>query len=164
MKRQNLIFSILLLLNFLYLLSLDYTIPPNTYSIQSGDFDSDGDYDIVVGHINNETYISIIRNIGDGEFTTNEFLTSPEARMFYKISNFDENPDLDFIIQNEYLYLIIYYNLDFENPYFYDLQSEHAFKKIHYGDFDIDGDNDIVLSFYGPGQNNLWGIMHNLVT
>ena len=64
MKRVYFIFSLLLLLNFLYLHTLDYTIPPNTYSIQSGDIDNDGDNDIAVGHINNDTYLSILFNNG----------------------------------------------------------------------------------------------------
>ena len=156
----------IIILSFFFLFSilpaLDYTIPPNTYSIQSGDFDNDGDSDIVVGHINNDTYLSIIRNNGNGEFETNECITSSEVRMFYMFSNFDENPILDFVIQNEYLNLIIYYNSDFDNPYFYDLQSEHGFNNIHYGDFDGDEDFDLVFSSSGAGLDNLWGLMYNL--
>ena len=162
MKRVYFIFSLLLLLNFLYLHTLDYTIPPNTYSIQSGDIDNDGDNDIAVGHINNDTYLSILFNNGNGEFDIDQCLASTEARMFYKIGDFDENNIPDFIIQNQYLYMIIFYNSDFENPYYYDLQSEHGFKQISFGDFGTDGDDDLVLASYGPGQENLWAIMRNL--
>jgi len=161
MKRK-LIFFIILIISIKYIFSLDYTIPPNTYSIQSGDFDNDGDNDIVVGHINNDTYLSIIRNNGNGEFETNECLTSSEVRMFYMFSNFDENPIFDFVIQNEYFNLIIYYNSDFDNPYYYNLQSEHGFNKIHYGDFDGDEVLDLVFSSSGAGLDNLWGLMYNL--
>jgi len=149
-------------LSFSIVQALDYTIPPNTYSIQSGDFDNDGDNDIVVGHIIVDTYATILENIEDGEFEVYQLLTNPEARMFYFIENFDENPLKDFVIQNEEGNLLIYYNSNFNIPSIYEMQIEAGFNKIASGDFDGDGDYDLVFSSSGAGLDNLWGLMYNL--
>jgi len=156
------ILVILLFFVFSFIYSLDYTIPPNTYSIQSGDMDNDGDNDIVVGHINNETYLSILENNGNGEFALVEQLTSIETRAFYLLLLLDENVYHDFIIQNEYANLIIFFDSEFNNPYFFDIQAQLGIKAITYGDFDGDEDLDLVFSTWGAGQDNLWGVMYNL--
>ncbi len=162
MKIKNFLSLIFILFLFTFLSALDYTIPPNTYSIQSGDVDNDGDNDIVVGHINNDTYLSIIKNNGNGEFEIAEQLTSSETRAFYLFSTLDENLYTDFIIQNEYADLIVFYDSEFSNPYFYDIQAQLGLKTITCGDFDGDGDYDLVFSSWGAGQDNLWGVMYNL--
>ena len=72
MKRKIKIF-LLVIFSVTYLSSLDYTIPPYPYSIQTGDYDNDGDNDIVVGHISNYFYLSIIRNNGSYDFEKMEF-------------------------------------------------------------------------------------------
>ena len=162
MKCKIFILSVIFLFSLSIIYALDYTIPPNTYSIQSGDFDNDGDNDIVVGHINQDIYQSLIKNIGNGEFEIAEKLTSDETRSFYLFFTIDENCLADFLIQNEYSDLIIFYDSDFNNPYFYDIQQQLGLKSVTYGDFDGDDDFDLVFSSYGVGYDNLWGVIYNL--
>ena len=65
--KTRLLFILILILSIKFIYSLDYSIPPNTYSIQSGDIDNDANNDIVVGHINPGT-LSFLINNGDGNF------------------------------------------------------------------------------------------------
>ena len=166
MKILNLIFSILLLLNFLYLLSLDYTIPPNTYSIQSGDIDNDGDNDIVIGHINPGT-LSFIENDGNGQFEFIHSLGITGIAKCYFLKNLDDNPAKDAVVysRNDITgFVTIVYNEEYQTPYSYDLyiNINTPIPAMSCGDFGGNGDYDLVFSSYGPGLDNLWGIMHNL--
>lgn len=159
---KKIYFLALFLVLIISMKAIDYTIPPNTYSIKAGDFDNDGDNDIVVGHIVIDSYTTLLENVNNGEFILFEFLQNNEHRMFFLMDKFDENDMVDFVIEDENGDLLIYYNSELSNPYIYPMYIEDGFNHISAGDFNADGYNDFVFSSYGPGQDNLWGIMYNL--
>jgi hypothetical protein len=162
-KKKKLIFIVLILLP-LYIYSLDYTIAPNTYSIQSGDFDNDGDDDIVVGHINPGT-ISFITNNGDGLFNLIDTLSLTGIAECYFLKNLDDNPAKDAAIhtRNDITrFVTIIYNGEYQSPYSYNLNINNPIPAMNCGDFDGDSDYDLVFSSWGSGYDNLWGVMYNL--
>ena len=165
MKRIILFIAILTFSNC-YIFSIDYTIPPNTYSIQSGDFDNDGDDDIVVGHINPGT-LSLLVNNGDGLFSINGTLNLTGIAICYVLTNLDDNPAEDVVIysRNEIDgFVTIVYNGEYQLPFSYNLNLgiNTPIPAMSFGDFDGDGDFDLVFSSWGAGLDNIWGVMYNL--
>ena len=157
---------IIFLIAIINLTSLDYTIPPNTYSIQSGDIDNDGDEDIMVGHINPST-LSVILNNGDGLFDLNGTLSLTGIAECYFLKNLDDNPAKDAVIysRNDITgFVTIVYNGEYLSPYSYNLNINNntPIPAMNCGDFDNDGDFDLVFSSSGAGLDNLWGLMYNL--
>ena len=166
MKRKF-IFIIILIISIKYIYSLDYTIPPNTYSIQSGDFDNDGDNDIVVGHNYEWGFLTFLDNLGNGEFVIADTIHSFGSIAVYPPCNLDNEGGLEVITNYQDSFgstvqLLIYYNNDLCNPYYYDSGEVIPFGHFTAGDFDGDGDHDLVFSSWGAGLDNLWGVMYNL--
>ena len=157
----------ILFLSFSIIYSLDYTIPPNTYSIQSGDFDNDGDNDIVAGHNYEWGCISFLENYGNGEFVLIDTMHSFGSITVHKPCDIDNEAGEEIIINYQDGFegskqILIFYNFDLENPFYYDSEDFIPFGNFAPGDFDNDGDYDLVFSSSGAGLDNLWGLMYNL--
>ena len=166
MKWKIFILSVFFLFSLSILPALDYTISPNTYSIQSGDFDNDGDNDIVVGHINPGT-LSFCINNGDGLFELIYTLSLTGIAKCYFLKNLDDNPAKDAVIysRNDITgFVTIIYNGEYQSPYSYNLNINinTPIPAMNCGDFDGDSDYDLVFSSSGAGLDNLWGVMYNL--
>ena len=115
----------ILFLSFSIIYSLDYTIPPNTYSIQSGDFDNDGDNDIVAGHNYEWGCISFLENYGNGEFVLIDTMHSFGSITVHKPCDIDNEAGEEIIINYQDGFegskqILIFYNFDLENPFYYD--------------------------------------------
>jgi len=165
MKWKIFILSIIFLFSLSILPALDYTIPPNTYSIQSGDFDNDEDNDIVVGHTYQWGCISFLENIGNGEFVLTDTLRPYGSNLIHGIINLDDDitPDIVFDGQDNYSQLIfIIFNNDLSSLFSYSLNISAPVHPLLFGDFDCDSDYDLVFSSSGAGLDNLWGLMYNL--
>jgi len=165
--KTRLLFIIILLIFIKFIFTLDYTIPPNTYSIQSGDFDNDGDNDIVVGHNYEWGFLTFLENIGNGEFAISDTMHSFGSIAVYTPCNLDNESGMEIITNYQVgfgstVQLLIYYNNDLLNPFYYDSGEVLPFGKFSPGDFDNDGDYDLVFSSSGAGLDNFWGIMYNL--
>ena len=163
LKRALLIIFISFTFNIIY--SLDYTIPPNTCSIKSGDIDNDGDNDIVVGHTYQWGCISFLENTGNGEFVLTDTLCPYGSNLIHGIINLDDDitPDIVFDGQNDNSQLIfIIFNSDISSLFSYSLNISAPVHPLLFGDFDGDSDYDLVFSSYGSGYDNLWGVMYNL--
>ena len=162
---MNFIFSLFFLTNFLNLKSLEYTIPPSSYSLCSGDLDNDGDNDIVVGHNSEYGIISFLYNNGNGEFVLEDTLHFFAGLRVYEIINLDDDPIPDLIVhyQNGFdgtQHFAVFYNNDIDTPVIYDTGLTGT--SMHYhdkGDLDNDGDIDIVFDFYNA---SLWCTFYNL--
>ena len=165
MKITLLFFFIFFSFSIIY--SLDYTITPNTYSIQSGDFDNDGDNDIVVGHNYEWGFLTFLENLGNGEFVIADTMHSFGSIAVYTPCNLDNEAGMEIITNYQDGFegtkqLKIFYNNDLLNPYYYDSDGFIPFGTFTPGDFDNDGDYDLVFSSSGAGLDNLWGLMYNL--
>lgn len=162
-----LILSVFFLFSLSILHALDYTLPPNTYSIQSGDFDNDGDNDIVVGHNYEWGFLTFLENLGNGEFAISDTMHSFGSIAVYPPCNIDNESGMEIITNYQdgfgsTVQLLIFYNNDLLNPYYYDSGEIIPFGHFNPGDFDNDGDYDLVFSSSGAGYDNLWGVMYNL--
>ena len=167
MKLKLFILSVFFLFSISILLALDYTITPNTYSIQSGDFDNDGDEDIVVGHNYEWGFLTFLENLGNGEFAISDTMHSFGSITVYTPCNLDNEAGMEIITKYQNGFegtkqLKVFYNNDLLNPYYYDSDDFIPFGTFTPGDFDGDGDYDLVFSSWGAGQDNLWGVMYNL--
>ena len=167
MKWKIFILSVIFLFSLSILPALDYTIPPNTYSIQSGDFDNDGDNDIVVGHNYEWGFLTFLENLGNGEFALSDTMHSFGSIAVYTPCNLDNESGLEVITNYQdgfgsTVQLLVFYNNDLENPEYYDSGEVLPFGKFSPGDFDGDSDYDLVFSSSGAGYDNLWGVMYNL--
>lgn len=158
---------IVLLIVLMNIYALDYTIPPNTYSIESGDFDNDGDNDIVVSHNFEHGILTFIENINNSEFVIADTMHSFGAIKVYEPCNLDNEGGLDIITNYQEGFeapkqMLVIYNYNYDEPYLYNTQDYIPYGNFTAGDFDADGDKDLAFSSYGAGQDNLWGIMYNL--
>lgn len=140
---------------------------PFYYSTDVGDYDLDGDYDLILshGHPRRYTYISktyFMENTFSGSSPAFNFNSSwiPEFdNSSVKFCDLDNDEDLDLIISgrlnDETLITDIYKN-DYPNPGFQALNAGMKgleLGSIDFGDFDNDGDYDILLT--GRNADNL---------
>ncbi|KQC06674.1 MAG: hypothetical protein APR54_06935 [Candidatus Cloacimonas sp. SDB] len=147
--------------------TIDYTISPNAYTIQSGDFDNDGHNEIVVGHNYNEGVLTFIDNSGNAHLEIIDVISSNGAVTVSALGNLDNENGIDIVSSFQENsegteQLKVFYNFDIGNPYYYDTNDFIDFFNFSSGDFDNDNDNDIVVSSHSTGSDNLWGIMYNM--
>jgi len=93
--------------------------------------------------------------------------TALDRLLVYTPCNLDNESGLEVITNYQdgfgsTVQLLVFYNNDLENPEYYDSGEVLPFGKFSPGDFDSDGDNDLVFSSSGAGYDNLWGVMYNL--
>ncbi len=131
----------------------------NTGSVDWGDYDNDGNLDVLITGGENSTEVArIYRNNGGGIFTNiNAGLTSV-ASSFGKWGDYDNDGYLDFIILGGNSTDFHFYNTKLYhnnqngtftsvNPTFIQPDiSNYANGSADWGDYDNDGDNDLLIS------------------
>ena len=111
-----------------------------------GDYDNDGDLDLVVGNLNGD-YIYI--NEGNNEFTESEIIDTNPTN-FVKWIDLDGDLDLDLFIGNKgstpnYMF----YNQGNGNLIQNEFLTDYDITGIDNGDFDNDGDLDLIVAAWG---------------
>lgn len=169
-RLKYLLFGILLTLLFFSSLPAEYySIRPEPTSLDIGDIDLDGDYDIIIQHkvtsidTNYENGITILYNDGYGGFNDSIELNIPDvagaSTNVIKITNIDANPIPDIVtmsftidsIVTRYLAIIKNFTPDnwtMENLYSlnYDTLDSYHYTNLFNFDFDGDSDQDIVIT------------------
>ena len=117
-------------------------------ALTSGDFDEDGDLDLVAAHNYSDTYFTVLFNDGNGSFTqgaATDLSTRPDSMVTADI-NGDNN--LDFLAGNQYGSMLSLFqgrgNGTFRQVVMIDVGDDSEFWNI--GDMDGDGDLDIVAN------------------
>ncbi len=131
-------------------LALDHTMvtTPHGFSVVAGDFDDDGDPDAALMHWSVEgeiPYLTIYENDGGARFSISQTITAFEQRVHGAMRAFDGDGDLDLVCTAEYSGVIVHLNDglgDFSNIAWYSANSPAG--DVAFGDFDLDGDIDIV--------------------
>lgn len=144
--------------------TLPTTALENTSTVQSGDYDNDGDQDLFVG-VRSQSFLHglpmngyILNNNGRGEFSD---VTSSVAQGLIKIglitdaswSDIDGDKDLDLLVVGEYMPIKVFVNDGkqlVDKTEMAGLQSTNGWwNRIKSADLDHDGDMDFVVANHG---------------
>jgi len=122
-----------------------------TKAIAWGDYDNDGDLDIVVGNYNADN--PIYKNNGDGTFTDTGETAGTGYTYAIDWGDFDSDGDLDIVAGNSAANNTIYRN-NGDGTFTDTGQAAGAgeTRAIAWGDFDNDGDLDIVVGNYNESN------------
>ncbi len=133
-------------------LELDHTMvtTPNGFDLVAGDFDGDGDPDAALMHRGLEEelpYLTVYENDGDAGFTVSQTFVEWEIEVSKSLAVEDIDGDgwLDLICASVRSGPVIHLNDgtgDFSNKAWYAANSPT--KGFAFGDFDLDGDTDII--------------------
>lgn len=148
----------------------EYTLQPAAYSIFTGDFDLDGDTDIVTGH-----KFNVENNWGGGVFLDNDGYGYFQVENSYFVNNGFPGVHGDYLDDNDYLdiysdhvtadpynvYVGIIYNYgysQFDSLKSFSIDTEIPTQIFQSGDIDGDVFSDIV---FASNQGQFWGVLYN---
>ncbi|MCP4550109.1 MAG: hypothetical protein GY835_26920 [bacterium] len=124
------------------------------YSICARDLDGNSTVDIVITHKDDNNEIWAIPGLGNGMFGIPLTWSAPEIMDCLLLSDLDADNDIDLIVTSSESGMIgILYQPSgnaWEDPIFHD-GGEGAYASVA-ADFDMDGDNDIMVSSYWTTQ------------
>ena len=148
-----------------------YEVPRLLRSIASADLDLDGDVDVITGHKviwehENPSFAILENSQRNFNLTdSSKSYCGTQANIYTTIIDADLYPDLvtfycDFSSGEAERYIRIFYNNQgsFVNYQDFTLNSSSRFDFISYGDFNGDGDNDIVVT---SGQDQFFKVLYN---
>ncbi|MBN1184711.1 MAG: T9SS type A sorting domain-containing protein [Bacteroidales bacterium] len=126
------------------------TMSDSSGSVEWGDYDADGDLDLLIAQKNNDT-VKIFKNIGNDEFIDANVNIIEDGFVFSASWGFYNSDTLLDILVIKEDSAILYVNVD--NMNFNRIQTNitgyisnrNFFVLSKWGDFDNDGDNDILL-------------------
>ena len=173
MKKLLFLFATILLLSF----TGDsgravYEVPRFIGSITCTDKDFDGDIDLITGHNiawgEENPSVTILQNQGIANFVltdSSKIFSGYQVNIFAMQFDSDGLPDLvtfysDFSSGEAERYIRIFYNNqgNYSNFQDFTLNSSSRFDYINYGDFNGDGNNDIVVT---SGQDQFFKVLYN---
>ncbi len=121
------------------------------YRIATGDFDCDGDLDMVVIHDGSNGYVNLFRNNGFGSFSSYNTLFLGGNIYGMTTGDVDNDGDIDLIYTNNYTKSVGIYTND-GSGYFYSYSSLSLGTNpygVDAGDMDGDGDLDLAVALFG---------------
>lgn len=154
------------------LYAANYTIPYLPHSLMAGDYNGDGNNDLVIGH---QTYgtgdsytqsqLSVLQNIGDGQFTVATTISFPGASTlvsFCQIDNVEADDIASLFFQGNDVYVRVFYNGDFNQAFDYYIASDAMIGAEFAADIgDVNGD-DLPDLVFTAGESPQWGWMRNI--
>jgi len=139
-------------------------LPLAVYSVCAGDIDTDGDKDILVGHLYNQTYnwggISILNNKGFGIYESDSFYLYDHHRCVL-LQNLDSNNYLDLITQysdGQYPSIAVLSDVVNNQTIILTYPLDHYPDRLECGDFNGDGAPDIT---FVSNNDKFWGVLYN---
>ncbi|MBV6442202.1 MAG: hypothetical protein EPGJADBJ_03906 [Saprospiraceae bacterium] len=121
------------------------SLTPDYDTLQStlvGDLDNDGDQDLVVHRVNSDWYTYIRWNDGAGNFSPETLLSSVfEVRY---LLDMDGDQDIDLVGWNHFSQLAGWFVNDGTGNFSYFFWDPFEYQMLGFGDFDADGDQDMV--------------------
>ncbi|MCP4567496.1 MAG: hypothetical protein GY841_07950 [FCB group bacterium] len=127
-------------------MDVTYDVCSDPNDLRSGDFDNDGDIDIVTTDHGSDS-LTVLFNAGDGAFPSKAFYPAGNLHGDISVADLDKDGDLEIIATTtENLNIFINNGGVFDDTVV--LEVESFPKNVNTGDFDADGDIDLVTANY----------------